>query len=254
MNYSIISRQYRIGIMVAGLIICLNGCSSKHSFIKHQQVRILVFSYTKGYAHASIKAGVAAVQKLGAAHNIRVDTTKNPAWFVRDTLKRYQAIVFLNTTGDVLNDAQQMAFQQYIRAGGGYMGIHSATDTEKQWPWYSGLAGAIFDSHPAQQKAIVNVVDKSNPATDFLPDHWERSDEWYNFREIRPDLHILLALDESSYKGGKNGTNHPIAWYHSYDGGRAFYTGGGHTDESYQEPLFLKHLLAGINYAAGLTK
>src|SRR5687768_18263177 len=139
---------------------------------------------------------------------------------------------------NVLDADQQVAFERYIQAGGGYAGVHAAADTEYDLPWYNRLVGAYFHSHPRNQKAVINVVDKNHPSTSFLPDKWERYDEWYNFKSIQPGLKVVATLDESSYEGGTNGDFHPIAWYHEFDGGRAFYTGGGHTRESFSEPLF----------------
>ncbi|HUP14322.1 MAG TPA: ThuA domain-containing protein, partial [Niastella sp.] len=214
-------------------------------------MRILVFTRTKGFYHQSIPAGKEAIMKLAKENNFLVDTTTDANYFVEDSLKHYAAVVFLSTTMNVLNGDQQVAFERYIQAGGGFMGIHAAADTEYDWPWYNKLVGAWFLSHPAQQKAVVMVTDRSNPATSFLPERWERFDEWYNYKNINPDIKVLASLDESTYKGGQNGNNHPIAWYHEFDGGRAFYTGMGHTNESYQDPLFLRHLLEGIRYAAG---
>lgn len=213
--------------------------------------RILVFSKTKGFYHESIPTGIAAIQKLGKAHQILVDTTKNSNYFTEDSLKKYSVVVFLSTTGNVLNADQQVAFERYIQAGGAYVGVHAAADTEYEWPWYNKLVGAYFASHPHQQKATVLVNDKKHSSTSFLPDQWSRFDEWYNYKDINPAIKVLATLDEDSYEGGKNNKNHPIVWYHDYDGGRAFYTGGGHTDESYNEPLFLQHLLGGIQYAIG---
>lgn len=216
--------------------------------------KVLVFSKTKGWHHTSIPFGIAAIQKLGNENGYDVDTTTNAAKFTDDNLKQYRAVIFMSTTGNVLNGEQQAAFERYIQAGGGFVGVHSAADTEYGWPWYGKLVGAYFDSHPNApnvRTAVVDVVDKSHPATDGLPGRWKRTDEWYNYRSIYPDLHVLTYLDESSYEGGVNGTNHPIAWYHQFDGGRAFYTGMGHTDESYSEPLYLKHLEGGIKYAMG---
>ena len=211
--------------------------------------KILVFSKTAGFHHASIKVGVPAIQKLGLENKFEVDTTTNAAKFTTKNLKQYAAVVFLNTTGDVLNDEQQAAFEQYIKAGGGYVGVHAATDTEYQWPWYGKLAGAYFLNHPHQQVATLNVVNRNTIATKHLPEIWKRKDEWYNFKEISPDIKILMTIDESSYEGGKNKPVHPMAWYHDFDGGRAFYTEMGHTDESYLDPLYLKHLLGGLQYA-----
>lgn len=219
--------------------------------------KVLVFSKTKGYYHESIPAGIAAVQKLGSENGFQVDTTKDASKFSGENLKNYRAIIFLSTTQDVLNEEQQAAMENYINAGGGFVGVHAAADTEYEWPWYNKLVGAYFKSHPNNpnvRKAVVNVTDKTHPGTKDLPEKWERSDEWYNYKDINPDLKVLAKLDEKSYEGGENGDNHPIIWYHEYDGGRAFYTGGGHTKESFDDPVFMKHLLGGIEYAMGTTK
>lgn len=216
--------------------------------------RILVFSKTAAFYHESIPTAVAALQKLGAENQIIVDTTTNANWFNDDSLKNYSAVVFLSTTGDVLDHYQEAAFERYIQAGGGYLGIHAAADTEYQWGWYGRLVGAYFKSHPAQQDAILDVVDVSHPATEHLPSEWERKDEWYDFKNISDDINIIMTIDEDSYEGGQNPDGHPMAWYHEYDGGRAFYTALGHTDESYNDPLFLQHLLGALDYVIGGNK
>ena len=226
----------------------LTGCGQK------EKPRVLVFSKTKGFYHESIPTGIAAIQKLGAENDFIVDTTKDATRFTSDSLKKYKAVIFLSTTGDVLDADQQAAFEHYIESGRGFVGIHAAADTEYDWPWYNKLVGAYFKSHPGNpnvRKAVVNVVNKEHPATRGLPDKWERTDEWYNYKSINPDMTVLAKLDEKSYEGGENGDNHPIMWCHKYDSGRAFYTGGGHTKESYEEPLFLQHLLGGIQYVLG---
>lgn len=212
---------------------------------------ILVFTRTKGFYHQSIPTGSAAIRKLGQENNFIVDTTGDPRYFVQDSLKNYAAVIFLNTTQNVLNGDQQVAFERYIQSGGGFVGVHAAADTEYDWAWYNKLVGAYFLSHPKIQKAIVQVVDSTHPSTSFLPRKWERTDEWYNYKSINADIKVLATMDETSYQGGQNGNNHPIAWYHAFDGGRAFYTGFGHTNESYSDPLFLRHLLEGIKYAIG---
>jgi type 1 glutamine amidotransferase len=211
---------------------------------------VLIFSKTAGYHHASIAAGIPAIIKLGHENGFSVDTTTNAALFTESNLKKYDAVIFLSTTGDVLNDDQQEAFKKYIESGKGFVGVHAATDTEYDWPWYGDLVGAYFKSHPKQQQATFHVVDRSFIATKHLPETWSRFDELYNFKYIAKGLHILITIDEKSYTGGENGENHPMSWYHDYDGGRAFYTELGHTDESYSDPLYLKHLLGGIKYAA----
>lgn len=216
--------------------------------------RILVFSKTAGFHHSSIKVGVTAIQKLGSENKFEVDTTINAEKFTLGNLKQYAAVMFLNTTGDVLNDEQQNAFEQYIKGGGGYVGVHAATDTEYGWPWYGKLAGAWFINHPHQQVATLNVLNRNTIATKHLPEIWKRKDEWYNFKDISKDIKVLITIDESSYEGGKNAPVHPMAWYHDFDGGRSFYTELGHVEESYADPLYLQHLLGGIQYAMGTKK
>nr|WP_236719054.1 ThuA domain-containing protein [Wenjunlia vitaminophila] len=217
--------------------------------------RVLAFSKTAGFRHSSIDDGLAALRELGAAHDFTVDATEDAQAFTTGNLARYQAVVFLSTTGDVLDDTQQTAFEQYVRDGGGYVGVHAAADTEYDWPFYAGLAGALFQSHPQNQTATVKVEDRAHDATAHLGARWQRFDEWYNYRtNPRSTAHVLASLDESSYTGGTMGGDHPIAWCKDYQGGRAFYTGGGHTDESYTEPAFRRHLLGGIRWAAGMTE
>lgn len=216
--------------------------------------RVLIMSKTAGFYHSSIPAGIAAIQKLGNENGFEVDTTTDPAVFTIKHLKKYAAVIFLNTTGTLFNEVQRTALQQYIRSGGGVTGVHAATDTEYEWPWYNKMIGAWFDNHPKQQAAKLIVKDKNHLATKHLPDVWERKDEWYNFKNINPGIKVLITIDEKSYEGGKNGDFHPMAWYHNFEGGRVFYTGLGHTDESYAEPLFLQHLLGGIQYAMGSKK
>lgn len=213
--------------------------------------RVLVFTKTAGFVHSSIETGKAAVQKLGAENNFDVDTTSNAAWFTEDSLKKYAAVIFLNTTGNVLEGRQEAAFERYIQSGGGFVGVHSATDTEYDWGWYGRLVGAYFDSHPKNQDAVLTVTDNTHPSTKHLPAQWKRLDEWYNFKKMNPGVKVLVKIDESSYQGGKNGANHPMAWYHAYEGGRAFYTALGHTEASYSDPNYLNHLLGGIQYAIG---
>ncbi len=216
--------------------------------------QVLVFTKTAGYRHKSIEKGVKTLKELGIQNNFRITQTEDSLQFNLSNLKKYQLVLFLSTTMDVLGEQEQLAFEKYIQQGGSFMGIHAAADTEYEWPWYGKLVGAYFTSHPNNpnvRQATVDVVDKNHGATLHLEDVWVRKDEWYNYKNINPSLNVLLKLDESSYEGGTNGDNHPIAWYHTYDGGRAFYTGGGHTDESFDEPAFQKHLVGAIMWCLG---
>ncbi len=214
---------------------------------------VLVFTKTTGYRHDSIARGIATIAALGAEHGFAVERTEDAARFTDAELVRYRVVVFLSTTGDVLDAAEKAAFERYIRSGGGFVGIHSASDTEYRWPWYGRLVGAYFASHPAVQPATVRIAEPRHPSTTGLPAVWERTDEWYNFRSNpRGAVRVLATLDESTYAGGTMGADHPIAWCQDFDGGRSWYTAMGHTAESYGEPLFRRHLLGGIETAAGL--
>ena len=219
-----------------------------------RQARVLVFSKTEGFRHASIETGVETIRQLGEEHGFGVDATEDAALFTENNLKNYRAVIFLNTTGDVLNPEQQDEFERFIQAGGGYAGVHAATDTEYDWPWYGKLAGAYFQDHPVDpnvRRGVFRVLRKDHPSTEGLPDRWEREDEFYNFHSINSDVEVLIDIDETTYEGGAHGDNHPMSWSHEFDGGRAWYTAMGHTDESFAEPLFRRHLLGGIRYAMG---
>lgn len=247
-NYLKTSRNWFLPFLLVGVIVSLSSFSSQNP------PKVLIFSKTLGFRHSSIEPGQVALLKLGQEHGVVMDTTEDASKFTDANLKQYKAVIFLNTTGDILNEEQQKSFERYIQSGGGYMGIHSATDTEYSWPWYGQLAGAWFAGHPGPdnvQKGTFIVVDKNNPATSFLPEKWEREDEFYSFKSISDKIHVILKIDEKTYRGGTNGDDHPMAWYHEFDGGRAFYTAGGHTDSSFSEPLFLRHIWAGLQYAMG---
>lgn len=241
------------GIFIVGtlFLFCLSGCSS---IFNSGSISVLVFSKTEQFRHTSIENGIANIMALGDKHGFRVDTTEDSGIFTQENLQNYNVVVFLNTTGDILNDAQQIEFQRFIQAGGGFVGIHAAADTEYGWPWYGKLVGAYFHSHPNNpnvREGDIDVLIGDHGSTSMLPVRWHCNDEWYNYKDINPDIKVLMNLDETSYEGGINGEAHPIAWYHEYDGGRAWYTGRGHTDESFDEPLFQAHILGGIQYAAG---
>jgi type 1 glutamine amidotransferase len=214
--------------------------------------RALVYSRTAGFRHGSIPAGIEAVAKLGREHDFAVVQTESPDAFTDELLACFDVVVFLNTTQDVLDDDQQAAMRRFVERGGGFAGVHAATDTEYDWAWYGRLVGAYFAGHPRVQEAAIDVHDRSHPSTRMLPERWTRTDEWYNFRESpRGRVTVLASLDETTYEGGTMGDDHPVVWCHEVEGGRAWYTAGGHTDESFAEPLFLAHLLGGIEWAAG---
>lgn len=217
-----------------------------------QEKEVLVFHKTEGFHHKSIETGYKAIQELGEENKFRVTETDNSKEFSDENLEKYQLVIFLNTTGNVLNEEQEKAFENFMNNGGSFFGIHSAADTEYEWEWYGDLVGAYFESHPKISEATIEVVDPDHPAVAHFPNTFQRTDEWYNYKSINPEIKVLLKLDETSYEGGKNGENHPIAWYQkTKGGGTAIYTGGGHTVESYSEPLFREHLRQCILYALG---
>jgi len=231
----------------------------------------LIFSKTAAFRHTEcIPSGTVAIAQMAQRNGFTVDATENAADFNDANLAKYDVVIFLCTTGDVLNGAQQTAFEHYIQGGGGYAGIHSASDTEYDWSWYGGLVGAYFRDHPGVagvnqqfQQATINVEDRKSAATKRLPAQWTREEEWYNFRtNPREDVHVLMSVDESTYDprgysvpgGSPPMGDHPISWCHEYDGGRAFYTALGHKGVYWKEPLLLSHVLGGIQMAAGAAK
>ncbi len=219
---------------------------------------VLVFTKTAGFAHTSIPAGVTALQELGVEHHFGVTVTSDAAAFTA-ALSAHQVVVFLNTTGDVLDTTQETAFKTWYQAGGGYVGIHAASDTEHGWPWYLDMVGAEFTSHPAVQSAKVKFLDRVHPITDVIDpatsarvETWTTTDEWYNFTATpREKVHVLAVLDESSYTGGSQGNDHPIAWCREFDGGRSAYFAMGHTDESYSASIFRGLIANAIEWAGG---
>jgi len=225
-----------------------------------QQFKALLFTKTDGFHHESIHEGVAAIRQLANRHHFTVDWHENATIFNDKTLEGYAVIIFLNTTGNILNDEQQAAFEKFIRAGKGFVGIHSASDTEYEWPWYTKMVGMMFKIHPQNQTAFLKVENSNFPGMERFPAKLLWTDEWYEFSARKADdLKFLLSVDEKSYnpyaKWGENegkgmGNFHPISWYHPYDGGRAFYTALGHIPLTYSDQIFQNHIYGGIYWAA----
>ncbi|WP_235998745.1 ThuA domain-containing protein [Qaidamihabitans albus] len=219
---------------------------------------VLVFSKVTNFYHESIPAGIAAIEQLGAEHGFDVEATDDAAAFTDDNLARFDAVVFNNTnstpqSGDLLDAGQREAFQRYIRGGGGWTGLHAASASERDWAWYEGLVGAIFDYHPAPQVGRVKVLDRAHPSTKDLPELWEQHEEWYNWRaNPTGKVHTLAQIKvRDGINGLDEGVDHPYSWCQNYDGGRSWFTAGGHAAEKFSDALFLEHLLGGIEWAAG---
>jgi type 1 glutamine amidotransferase len=240
----------RIALLVVCLFVAAQAAGSAQVT---EPPRVLVFTKTSGHRHDSIPAAIQAVRDLGSRNGFSVTATEDATTFTQAGLAPYAAVIFLLTTGEVLDTQQQAAFESYIRGGHGYVGVHSATDTERDWPWYGRFVGAWSSGHPEIQQATIDVVTPRDGSTTMLPARWTRTDEWYGFltNPRANGVRVLLTLDESTYlpREFSMGADHPIAWSHEFEGGRAWYTQSGHTIESYSEPLFLEHLLGGIKYA-----
>jgi type 1 glutamine amidotransferase len=241
-----------VAAATATIMACTSGPAASAADAPYD---VLVFSKTAGFRHDAIPVGIQTIRELGAANNFTVTATEDAGAFTTGNLAQYETVVFLNTTGDVLDAAQQTAFESYIRSGRGYVGVHAAADTEYDWPFYGELVGAYFSSHPAIQQVTERVENRAHAATAHLGQSWVRTDELYNYRtNPRSSARVLATLDESTYSGGTMGADHPHTWCKAYQGGRSFYTGNGHTQESYGDPAFRSMLLGGIRYTAGRSK
>jgi type 1 glutamine amidotransferase len=247
--FSYVCASLAVALGVGG---CASGTVTSDAGVLHPD--LVLYTRTLGFRHESIPAAVAAMRDLAGRDGLTVLVTEDPATFTADHLRGVRAVVFLNTTGEVLEAPGQAALQAYVRGGGAFLGIHSAADTGHAWPWYLELLGAEFVRHPAIQTATLLRQEELHPATASLPDRWARSDEWYDFRDSpRGRVHVLLAIDETSYQGGGMGGDHPMAWCHEFEGGRSAYTALGHTVESWSEPLFLAHVRGALRWVAGLS-
>ncbi|HLO69333.1 MAG TPA: ThuA domain-containing protein [Flavipsychrobacter sp.] len=242
----------RVWTIILCCIICIgcNNASPEPGSTQPLVQNVLILTKTNGFRHTSIEAGTAMFLNNATAWNISPVVVTGTNAFVGNSLDAYDVIVLLNTTGDIFNAEEQSVLQQFVRRGGGILAIHAATDAEYDWPWYGQMLGAWFDNHPAIQLATCKVPVSSHPAVANLPQLWQRTDEWYNFKQLQPDNHTLITVDESSYTGGTHGASHPMSWYRYFDGGRVFYTAMGHTEEAYSEPLFKEHIKGALQWLA----
>ena len=228
--------------------------------IKWKNIHVLVYTKNgKGYVHQNIGAASACFQELGRQKGFSVDTSHDPADFNEANLKKYQVLVFNNTNNDVFDtDEQRVALMRYVQAGGGFIGLHSASGTERNWPWFKRLLGATFVRHATHQKFKEIVIDPEHPSTQALPRIWERDDECYYVKEMNPDVHVLLVHDLSSVNDKEKpdyfGSSFPSAWCHEFDGGRQWYTSLGHDIDTYKEPVFRAHLMGGLQWVIGRNK
>lgn len=247
-------------LKVAVLLLALQVFTSSGLFAQ-KQFKVLMVTTTRGWHHESVHAGVLAIQQLATRNFFDAVLWEDPNGFTDKYLQQFQAIIFLNTTGDIFDTAQQRVMERFIQSGKGFIGIHSASDTEYDWPWYTKLVGRMFHIHPTIQTAKMKILDTKFPGTQGFADGKLWTEEWYEFGpENTTGLNYILGVDETTYnpkvdwgprgKGEGMGAVHPLSWYHMYDGGRAFYTALGHLPTNFSEPAFLNHLYAGILWAA----
>jgi len=221
--------------------------------------KILLYTKNgKGYVHENIPYSIAAFQKLSSENKFSIDTTTDASVFNEDALKKYDAIIFSNTNNDVFDtEEQRVAFMRYIQAGGGFVGIHSAIGTERNWKWFKLMIGATFLRHPPFQPFIIHVIDKKNPATKNLSSSWHTNDEFYYFKEINPSIHVLTVSDLGNIKDsvdGKDarpvvfGNRYPSSWCHEFDGGKIWYTALGHSKDDYSNKVYLANIMEGLKW------
>ncbi|MCJ7467408.1 MAG: ThuA domain-containing protein [Maribacter sp.] len=254
-----------------GLLIMSMVALLTNSMTAQKQFKALLITETAGWHHESIANGIAAINELAATHNFEVKRQQNAIKITEEGLKEFDVVIFLSTTADIFDADEQVAFENFIRSGKGYVGIHAAADTEYDWEWYTKLVGRMFHIHPAQQTAKLIIVDHNFPGLEHFPNTLLWTDEWYEFGDDKTDgIHNLILVDESSFNpkvvwkdrdldengkpidrvGNGMGKTHPISWYHEFDGGRSFYTALGHIEKVYENQWFLDHLYGGIYYAA----
>lgn len=248
----------KIKNLVASILILSFSFNAVNA--QQKQFKALIVTTTNGWHHESLHYGVVALEEMATRNFFDAVLFQDPNSFTDSFLKQFQVIIFLNTTGDILNAEQQKVMERFIESGKGFVGIHSASDTEYDWDWYTKLVGRMFYIHPTIQTAKLQIIDNSFPGLQGFAHGKLWTDEWYQFGEEKvKDLHYILGVDETTYnpkadwgskKGEGMGTFHPLAWYHNYDGGRAFYTALGHLPTNFSNQAFLDHLYAGILWAA----
>lgn len=230
-----------------------------------QARKVLVFSLTKGFRHSSIPHGVVAMEAIGKkSAAFSIEHSEDPKVFAAENLKRFDAVMMLNTTGDLFAEEEyKSALVEFVRSGKGLVGIHSATDTFYGWPEYGQMMGAYFDGHPWHEKVRLKIEDPNHATCKcFNGTHFDKVDEIYQYREkpyARERLRILMSLDPlgtDMKKGGmkrKDG-DYAVGWVQKYGDGRVFYCNLGHREDTYWEPTVLAHFLAGIQFAVGDLK
>ena len=231
-----------------------------------KKVHVLVYTKNgKGYVHDNIPYAVKAIQKLSQEKGFKVDVTDDPAAFTEKNLRKYTFLLFPSTNNDVFDtDEQRVAFRRYIEAGGGFVGLHSVTGTERNWKWFKTMVGGTFLWHANFQPFKVKVIDKDHPSVQGLPEVWERADECYFAKELYPGIKVVMAHDLSSLNKDEEkkvkdasapfADYYPAVWHQNFDGGNIWITTLGHDKLSYEDPTFMKHVLQGMHFVASQSK
>jgi PKD repeat protein/type 1 glutamine amidotransferase len=249
-------RALRTACLTVAVALLLGLPASAHAADTEHRIQYKVLVYTKaaGATHASTAAGVEAIKALGKEHRFVVQATDKPDRFNDEDLSSYRVVVFLNTAGDVLDDAQQAAFERWFKAGGGFLGVHSAIETEPDWQFLSDILGTRATGEAPLAQATIKVADRVHDASRTLPERWSRTDRFYNFADdVRGRFHVLATVDETTYAGGTMGVDHPVAWCKDTQGGRTFYTAGGDTAATFSDADFREHLLGALDWSAGIA-
>lgn len=255
---------FRTAIFLFCLSITVSAQNNKK--VDWKKVRVLV--YTKngtGYVHDNIASAVACIKELGKQHGFAVDVADTGIVFTPENISKYTMLIFPSTNNDVFEtDAQRLVFRKYIESGGGFVGLHSVTGTERKWQWFKWMVGGTFSWHAPSQKFTVQKFDKNNSSMEGIPDRWERTDECYFAKELFPGIKVLMAHDLSTLRASDTANVRkfaggyteffPSVWYHEFDGGLAWFTALGHNKTDYQDPVYMKHVFQGIRFVASNLK
>ena len=243
-----------------------SGQNQKVKKIDWNKISVLVYTKNgKGYVHDNLTSAVACIQQLSQQHGFKMQTSDDPSVFTVDNLKKYTLLIFASTNNDVFaTDDQRLAFRKYIEAGGGFVGIHSAIGTERNWAWFKMMLGGTFAWHPPFQKYRINIIDAQHPSVIGLPKVWEKEDECYFQKEMYPGIRTVMAHDLNSLEdtekekittsAGVFSTLYPAVWYQQFDGGTIWITALGHDKKDYEDPVFIQHVFQGIKFVASQTK
>lgn len=239
-----------LGTLVIGFTLKAENTRRQQSSGEPFQVLIFTKIEHGEYRHSVTPTAVKAIERLGVQEGFHATVTDDSGIFSNESLSRFRAVIFINNTGDILEDVQQEAFQQYLKSGKGVVIIHAGILIGDSWPWFGELVGARFVGHPEVQDADVTLIAPDHRACKGLPSQWRHRDEWYNFEATPRGVTPLVLVDETSYEGGTHSAPHPIVWVREYEGTRVFYSAMGHTEESWTDEIFLRHIANGITYAA----